>query len=74
MGHTPVKFKTDTGADVTLLSEEIYKLTGLEKLRKAKKKLFGPRDRRCNGKPKDRKWHANATRYLMWLQILKNPC
>ena len=43
LGHTPVKFKTDTYADVTLLSEEIYKLTGLEKLRKATKKLFGPR-------------------------------
>ena len=42
LGYTPVKFKIDTGADVTVISEEIDKRSGLEKLRKATKKLFGP--------------------------------
>lgn len=42
LGYTPVKFKIDTGADVTVISEEIYKHSGLEKLRRATKKLFGP--------------------------------
>ena len=42
LGYTPVKFKIDTGADVTVISEEIYQRSGLEKLRKATKKLFGP--------------------------------
>ena len=41
-GLHSLNFKIDTGADVSVISEQAFKTLGIEKLSKSGKVLFGP--------------------------------
>lgn len=46
--HIYISFKIDTGADVTVISENVFKSLKIPKLQKTNRKLFGPGNKQLN--------------------------
>ncbi|XP_046849610.1 uncharacterized protein K02A2.6-like [Xenia sp. Carnegie-2017] len=61
LGKSTVKFKIDTGADVTVIPEPVFVQTGITRMQSTNKELFGPNQAKLSVKGKIRATLRTAT-------------